>query len=237
MFEEFGLTFTEEKVYLALIRLGESGSADIIKNTQLHRTTVYDVLNRLIEKGIVGYILKNNQKYYSCSSPSKFIDIAIEEKVKAEKKQILAKDLVKKVNLIKKNSKSENLAQIFVGDKGQKTIMNDIINVGKDFMIFGSEGSAKESLPAYTEQWANLRRIKNIHAKIIATEGTNAPVWKMNQIKFLQKEYHSPASTIIYGDKVAFFIPEEPVLIILIQSKKLSQSYKSYFNLLWKVAK
>ena len=40
MLEEFGLTITEEKVYLALLKIGESGTAEIIKKTQLHRTTV-----------------------------------------------------------------------------------------------------------------------------------------------------------------------------------------------------
>ena len=59
----------------------------------------------------------------------------------------------------------------------------------------------------------------------------------MNEIKFVSKEYQSPAATIIYGDKVAIFIEEEPITIILIESKKLAKSYKNYFNILWKVAK
>ena len=59
MLEEFGLTQTEEKVYLVLSQSGISPASDIIKKTQLHRTTVYDVLNRLIEKGIVSFVIKN----------------------------------------------------------------------------------------------------------------------------------------------------------------------------------
>lgn len=237
MLEEFGLTQTEEKVYLALLKIGESGAAEIIKKTQLHRTTVYDVLDRLIEKGLVGHIIKNKLKQYSAVAPSKFLDIALEEKKEAEKKQELAKKIINKINSIRKDAASKSFAQIFIGAKGQKTIMNDIVEVGKDFLIFGAEERAQETLPIYTEQWANLRRKKNIHAKIIATKGTKAPIWKLNQVKFVSKEYQSPASTMIYGDNVALVIPEDPVLIILIKSKKLAQSYRSYFNLLWKIAK
>lgn len=237
MLEKFGLTLTEEKVYLTLLRLGLSPAADIIKKTQLHRTTVYDVLNRLIEKGLVSYIVQNKIKYYSAASPSKFLDIASEEKKKAEEKQKSARQVIDKIKLIKEETKTKQLAQIFVGNKGLKTIMNDVIETGKDFVEFGVEGKFQDILPIYTEHWADLRKRKDIKAKIICTEGSQTPKWKMNKIKFVSKEYQSPASTLVYGDKVAIFIDEEPILIILIESEKLSKSYKNYFNLLWKIAK
>lgn len=237
MLEEFGITKTEEKVYLVLLRIGEASAADIIKKTQLHRTTVYDVLERLIEKGLTSSIVKNKLKYYSPTNPSKFLDIATEEKAKAEEKQKLAKKIIEKIKTMEEIKTQKTTAQIFVGLKGQKTIMNDIINVGKDFLIFGSEGRAKESLPLYTEQWANQRRRKNIRAKIIATEGSTAPIWKLNEVRFVPKEYQSPATTMVYGNKVAIFIQENPVLIISIESEKLARSYGSYFKLVWDVAK
>ena len=104
-------------------------------------------------------------------------------------------------------------------------------------MILGFEGTAKETLTVYVEQWASARRKKKIKAKIIATQGSKVPVWKLNNIRFVSKEYQSPAVTMIYGDKVAIFIDEEPFFIIVIESKKLAQSYRSYFNLIWKIAK
>ncbi len=237
MLEEFGLTKTEENVYLALLRTGESNAASIIKRTQLHRTTIYDVLDRLIEKGFVSYIIKNKIKWYSPAKPSKFLDIASEDKKKAEEKHRLAIKVIEKIKDIEKINENKTNAQIFVGLKGQKTIMNDIIETGKDFYIFGSEGRAEDSLPLYTEKWANQRRSKKIHAKIIATRGSNAPLWTLNEIRYVPKEYQSPATTMIYGDKVALFVQDNPVLIILIESKMLAKSYISYFNLLWKIAK
>src|SRR3989339_40224 len=176
MLKEFGLTETEEKVYLSLLKQGTSLASDIIKKTQLHRTTIYDVLERLISKGFVSYIIQNKIKYYSATNPS-------------------------------------------------------------EFLVFGSEGKFSGDLPTYTEQWAKERNKKKITAKIIATKGTPAPIWELNKIKYLPKEYQSPTATFIYGDKIALFIHEEPIMIILIESKKLVKSYKNYFDLLWKIAK
>jgi HTH-type transcriptional regulator, sugar sensing transcriptional regulator len=237
MLEKFGLTKTEEKVYLALLKVGNSPASEIIKKTQLHRTTVYDVLERLISKGIASYIIQNKIKSYSAVNPSKFLDIASEEKKQAEEKQKLAKQVMSEINLIKQEAKAKSLAQIFVGLEGQKTIMKDIIDEGKDFMELASEGRFEDELYEYTQQWAEQRRKKNIKAKLISKKGDDAPIWKMNEVRFIEEEYQSPTATIIYGNKVAIFIHEDPVLIILIESKQLAQSYRNYFNVLWEIAK
>lgn len=236
MLEKFGFTQTEEKVYLSLLKLGNSPAAGIIKKTQLHRTTVYDVLERLISKGFGSYIVQNKIKSYFAVNPSKFLDMVFEEKKQLEEKQKLAKQVVDEINLIGQEAKVKSIAQIFVGAEGQKTIMQDIIDEGKDFIEFASEGKFEDELNLYTKQWANQRAKKNIKAKLIFKKGADAPVWKMNEIRFIEKEYTSPTATIIYGDKVAIFIYESPLIIILIESKQLAQSYHNYFKILWNIA-
>lgn len=237
MLEEFGLTETEEKVYLSLIKLGESPASEVIKKTQLHRTTIYDVLERLIEKGLVSFIIKNKIKYYLTASPSKFEDLALEEKNKAERKIQSAKKIMNEISTFKKEDKEKLIVQLFVGDKGLKTVMDDIIQEGKDYFILGSEGRLSNTLPNYAEQWAEKRRKKKIKAKIIYVERTNAPKWVLNEIRYIPKEYTSPVSTTIYGKKVLIFLDESPVSMILIESEKVAKAYKNYFDLLWKIAK
>src|SRR3989344_1182878 len=57
-----GLTEKESEVYLALIELGSSSAGQIIQKTGLHRAVVYDLLERLIEKGLVGNVFKGRHK-------------------------------------------------------------------------------------------------------------------------------------------------------------------------------
>ncbi len=237
MLENFGLTPAEEKVYLALLRLGSSLAADIIRKTQLHRTTVYDVLERLIEKGVVSFIVQNKVNHYAAANPSRFLELASEEVKLAEEKQKLASKVITEISSIRKEAKAKPAAQIFVGSEGVKTVMGDIIEVGKDFVEFGVQGRFKDALPAYTERWAGQRKKRNIRARMVCTEGTVAPVWEMNEVRFVPKEYQSPAATLVYGNKVAIFIQEEPELVVLVESEKLAQSYRNYFELLWGIAK
>jgi sugar-specific transcriptional regulator TrmB len=237
MLKEFGLTNTEEKVYLALLSIDTSIAADIIRKTQLHRTTVYDVLERLIEKGLVSQFLQNKIRHYSASNPSKFLEMASEEKEKAREKEKFAKKVIEDISRLRKNNKKTSIAEIFIGEEGAKTIMADIIQEEKEFYILGSGGTFGETSPAYTQHWAKERLKKNIKAKIIATAGSKTPIWRLNEIKYISKEYQSPTVSFIYGDKVAIFVHEDPVTIILIKNSNVSKSYKNYFNLLWRIAK
>ena len=69
--KQAGLTENESKVYLSLIDLGPSLAGQISRKTGLHRRTVYDTTEMLIQKGLVGYILKKQQKTVSSIKPKK----------------------------------------------------------------------------------------------------------------------------------------------------------------------
>ena len=58
--EKIGLTPGEAEVYEALIELGLSSAGDIIKKANIASSKVYDVLHRLLNKGLASYAIKNN---------------------------------------------------------------------------------------------------------------------------------------------------------------------------------
>jgi len=71
---KLGLTEGEAKVYIALSGLGSSTVGAIVKKSGVAYSNIYDILNRLIEKGIVSYIIKSKTKYFQAASPSNLID-------------------------------------------------------------------------------------------------------------------------------------------------------------------
>ena len=72
---EMGLTQMEIKVYLALLELGPSLAGRISRKTGIHRRNVYDITERLIKKGMIGYIVKNNRRFFEAVNPEKFLDL------------------------------------------------------------------------------------------------------------------------------------------------------------------
>ncbi|MBU1930663.1 helix-turn-helix domain-containing protein, partial [Candidatus Micrarchaeota archaeon] len=56
--QDLKLTQNEIKIYTALLNLGSVPAGRITHETGLHRSRVYEGLNRLVEKGLVGFIKK-----------------------------------------------------------------------------------------------------------------------------------------------------------------------------------
>jgi len=67
--KELGLSDNEIKIYLALLEHGILNPTQLAEKTGLHRSYIYDTLDRLLEKGIINTILINNKKNYQAIDP------------------------------------------------------------------------------------------------------------------------------------------------------------------------
>ena len=57
--EKLGLSKAEIKVYLTLLELGSTQSGRIVRETDFRKSTVYESIRRLQEKGLVSHVIKN----------------------------------------------------------------------------------------------------------------------------------------------------------------------------------
>src|SRR3989344_4883068 len=69
-----GLTGNESRVYLQLLKLGEQKANNVAKKISMDRTLTYTVLNHLIEKGLVNYVIKEKKKYFGAADPSNLLN-------------------------------------------------------------------------------------------------------------------------------------------------------------------
>src|SRR5688500_9629693 len=71
-------------VYMALLRLGETGTSQIIRETELHGQYVYQSLGELEERGLAQHVIKRGRRKYSAKSPKTLVHLAEERKAQAE---------------------------------------------------------------------------------------------------------------------------------------------------------
>ena len=72
--ENIGLSQTEVKVFLSLLKSGESKAGGVIKKSGLHSSSVYNAINSLIKKGLVSYVKESQIKYYRAADPEVIFD-------------------------------------------------------------------------------------------------------------------------------------------------------------------
>src|SRR3989338_2792915 len=72
--EEAGLTEKEAKLYLVLLEEGSSTTGPLIKRLGLHKATVYALLERLKERGLVSSVIRGRTQQFQATEPQLLLD-------------------------------------------------------------------------------------------------------------------------------------------------------------------
>jgi len=229
--QEAGLTGNESKVYLNLIKYGESSANQISKTISMDRTLTYSVLNNLIEKGQVGHIIKDKKKIFSITNPDNLLN-------NLKSKEIIVNDLIKELHQIKPQQNSETQIQILEGKQGIRTLIS-IAFKEKSFASFGSTGEIYFKL--YEMPHLAKQIIKNkIDVRILGDKKYEKTIpFNVSGIKYRYLNISSKATTSIFGDYVSIHLAKDQpkTIIILIKNKEIAKSYLNHFNWMWKLAK
>ncbi|MBS3145083.1 hypothetical protein J4208_05880 [Candidatus Woesearchaeota archaeon] len=234
-----GLTEKESEVYLALIELGSSSAGQIIQKTGLHRAVVYDLLERLIEKGLVGHVIKGRKKYFESTNPKKLLDIVKEKEMKI--RGILP-------SLLELSQFKESLdVKIYKGKEGIKTVFEDILREKPgEWLSLGSGGETFHLLPAFLTEFHKNRVKEKIKGRGLLINNSSAikrgeilSKMSLTEIRYLPKTIVTPTVINIYNTRVALYAVTKDKIpfIILIENEQLAHSFKEYFESLWKISK
>jgi len=237
-FGMIGLTKIESEIYLEIIKEKGLIAGMLIKKTGFHRATIYSVLNRLIHKGLIRTFRKDKKNYFIPSGSEYVRGLIEEERRKIKKKENEYKSIIKELEKVKDTRSVDESASLFHGKKGVKDILNIILN-SKGYLAFTSEGGFKKIFDNYYYLFQKVKKKKKINARILLPEILRNKLRRevTGEIKFLPKEYRYPATTVLCDSKVIFFIFKEPPTAFLIESRELYDSFKSYFEIVWNIAR
>jgi sugar-specific transcriptional regulator TrmB len=227
--QKSGLTGNEAKVYLELLKRGSSSANVLAKKIGMDRTLVYTVLNQLIEKGLVNYVVKANKKFFSPSDPENLLN-------PVKERSAFIKDLIPELKKIEKIQEIPQKINVYEGKEGLRVMINLALKE-KEYCAFGATGRAFYALYEMPRVAKQIMK-SNIKVRIIG----NAKLKETEPFAFKKFEYRflnidSEATTNIFGDYVAIHLIKQKPLVIIIKNKLIAQTYKNHFEVLWKIAK
>jgi HTH-type transcriptional regulator, sugar sensing transcriptional regulator len=224
---EMGLSEGEVKVYLALLKLGSSPVSALKEETKLHRTTIYDFIEKLLNKGLTNYVVRGNVKYYQATNPQRLADFLDE---KASRLNDVMPELMKMSEFHKKDLNVE----VFKGKEGYKAMLGLVIKEEKDLIGMGFEEEKFEELVPDTMRWYfREAKEKGIKERVFVKDSADFLYPHDNiEYKELPDEYFNPNPTMTFGDFVAIHI-WDPFSTIVIKNKDLADSYRKWFEMLW----
>jgi len=238
--EKFGLSEKEANIYLASLELSEATAGDIALKSNIARTLTYDILERLSEKGLVSYSIKDHKKYFVAAAPEEL------SRILTEKQKAITTVMPILEGLYKTKGEKRPQIEIYEGKEGMKTLMDTVLRkTRKEFFAYGSSRSSYEVIPAFMEEWHKKRIKEKIIMKIIYnnTPSTKRKIkekkesLKYTKLKLMPINLESPTATIIFEDYVALQSWTKEPFAILIHSKEMADNQKEYFKELWKMTK
>jgi sugar-specific transcriptional regulator TrmB len=227
-----GLTPIEIKVYLALVDGGMCSAGELSRRAGVHRRLAYDATERLVAKGLVGHITKNNRKNFEAVRPDRLLEM-VDERKKRLSEAVLT--LQGRWNLTE--AKQETL--LFEGKQGLKTAFEDQLRTGKEILIVSSSAKSYETMRWYFKWFDERRKKAKVNVKVIFEESAKKTLGKipLSQVRFLPEQFMGPAAINVYGDNVALVLWSEKPIAIVIRNKEMARGYQNFFELLWKTAK
>lgn len=235
---QLNLSINEAKIYSVLTELNQTSAGNIIKRTQLHRSVVYETLDKLIDKKMVFKVTKKKIAYYQTTDPNIFID-------RAKEQEKIATEIVP---LLKKMG-GENLPEISIYEgieSYRKYWVESLRRLPHNSIdcVAGSIGSKWwEWLGPEMKNYQKLMVEKRLKWKVLVYKMTDKEMefWrqhpKQHEYRMIEREVDFDGNFNIFNDDILVLHSAAEPMIIEIKNKTLVKVFKNIFEILWEMAK
>ncbi|MBI4175864.1 MAG: hypothetical protein HY518_01560 [Candidatus Aenigmarchaeota archaeon] len=241
-----GLTQGEIRVYLTLLDIGMSTTGPIVDRSRISSSKVYNILNRLMEKGLASYVIKSNVRHYEALDPSKMFEFLSRKEREIQDQRNAVKGIIPVLSARRRLKQRSDEARVYTGPEGVKSYFNEVfekLKPGDERLVLGAK-SGYSDIPRVVRFFSMQGRrfaAKGIKTKIIFNEDlrkSGGRYGRMGRTQVRYMKHATPASIGIQGDNVDILLwDERKTVLFAISSREVADSYREFFRALWEVAK
>lgn len=240
LLKQLGLSEKEARLYLVAL---ESGPTTILKLAQkcgVKRSTLYEYIGSMIERGILEVTFSGKRKLYSGAEPKKLRKLL-------ERQEEVLDILIPDLSLMISKSPQRPKIRFYEGVEGIKQVLDDTLNqpAGSELVGYASFGAAFEALtPTYYKNYIKRRVAKKIYGRGIASSDEFAkPHIDANKkelreaIVLNKKIFPISIEMNIYQNKTAIMSFGDEKVGIIIESQQIADNQRAIFENFWKALK
>ncbi len=254
-FIEIGLTEREAKVYITLLGGKMFTAADLQKSVNIPRTKIYEVLNKMVNRGICTERKLGKNKMFEAVEPKLAMEKVYERyQNDLKKKEELINQVSEVFTPIFENSKSIINPLEFIDVMKEKTQIhkrytNSVSNTKREMLTFNKGPYASDNPQRLSEQ-------EDEETKLLKRGGSTKDIYEFNELKEVDWLFESVKKSIAFGQKArvvqklpikmlifdeekVMFPLEQPIEVsneltmIYIEHKQLAEACKILFNHMW----
>ncbi|HAU40013.1 TPA: hypothetical protein DCW56_03720 [Candidatus Peregrinibacteria bacterium] len=230
---KLGFSEKEASVYLTLLRIGPSVASTLARLSNIRRTSIYDVLNGLTERNLIGSYKQGKDTYFVVEDVN---NLYFQEKQKTDIAKRLAADLKKSMNWqgIRVN--------YYVGYEGYREIYEEILRAKpKELLTWIHLDNFYKGLDMKREEeWTAERINKKIHARLIIQDTEFARKFiKDDFVSYretrLVKNFPFSTTCSVYQDTILLFNSTNEIEAVRIKNGELAKMFYQMFEMNWRM--
>lgn len=236
-----GLQPKETLVYEALLKLGETGIKPLLRETNLKRGNLYDILYSLEKRELCEVVKIDKKTKFRPASPRNLKDIAETEQFKINKAAQELTNILPKLEETFAINTTKPFVAYYQGLEGLKKIHKLILEKKQPLKIFASYVDRNnQTLRDLIEKQTKKQRLLDIsHQALVPADKYVTTAEKQAEYKKAGIEikklgnFHLPSQIVVFGNSVAISALTEPMLTTYIENKAIAQTLEIIFSQLW----
>jgi sugar-specific transcriptional regulator TrmB len=236
--EAFGLDSKEATIYLAGLELGTATVLELSRRTQMPRTTLYPLLEKLRRIGVFRRGKEKKRIVYTPEPPGQL------EQQMTERQDKLSKSL-SSLEVLQETAMGGPGVTFFEGSEGFKKLWRHIYASGvTEYRLITSGVGLLDYVkePYLVDRVIAERKRKGIKSMQLIPENRETKKIverdksELRESRFMPADVDLPSSVIIFADQVAFITTRRENTMIIVASGDVARTYKTLFDLVWNCA-
>lgn len=237
--QELNLSSNEAAVYVALLEIGQTSAGALIKKTGLHRSVVYETLDKLIERKLVFKLTKQNIAHFQPTDPNRLL-----QNIKNQEE--LAQSLVPQLQGLIKQGLPE--ITVYEGIESYRRFWVDSLKrlpIGSTDYVAGSIGGPwTEYLGPVADQYFKIAKQRRISWKMVVFDQDDAEQTFLSkypdfdwQCRLIARNTEKEGNFNIFGDQSVILHSATEPMIIEVKNQSLVRVFQNLFDILWELGK
>ena len=233
--KNLGLSGKAARIYIAALELGEASVQELARKANLKRTTLYYILNDLVEAGVLVLSKTGRKTYYVPEQPANLLKNSRDKLVNFEESLKLLEDKAAHMN-------RKPRVYFLYGTAGFKEAWDRILQTkereyriitgGENFLDYVKEKYILEEIIARKRK-LGIRSKQLITSSAYAKQIIAKDSAENRMSKLLPPIYKLPFTEIITESLVAFISPRFSNMIFMVENDDFSKTRRSIFETLW----
>ena len=242
LLNNIGLSPKEAEIYETLLKLGKVKINSILSETKLKRTTIYSILDELVNKNIVEKDENHKIAQFRAKHPYTLKSYLEDksEKIKTTSEQLEAV----LPNLISLYNTAQNMpgVKFYEGKEGIKKTLNDSLNSKTEILTIADIEAVEKYIADIEEEYVKQRNKKGITKRLLVLDTPQAremekfPKHFTADTKYCKLKINPFNTAIqIYDNKVVFITMTDNYLAgMIIENQFIYSTQKALFEFIWK---